>query len=105
MLALVHAKVDLLDRVLCEQKRRFDDLIGIAEEREDGAVVARVRRIVDERHAGNGAHDVCEFFNEVQPAAFADIRNAFHDLCHNTISFRQIIQMNTLDQEELLTEL
>jgi hypothetical protein len=53
VLTLVFRQVDIPDGDFGRLERRLDNALGAARERKDRAVVARVRRMVEQSHAGD----------------------------------------------------
>jgi hypothetical protein len=72
--ALVHAHVDPLDRFASRGEERIRELLRLADEREDGAIVIGVR--VDVQQACPGAAErVCNGVDGLPSPPLADVRD------------------------------
>ncbi len=81
MLACVGAQVDGRERARVQREDRRLDRIGVARHREDGPVVGRIRRMVEQADARYRADGGGDRLDHLGPAPLADIRNALND-CH-----------------------
>ena len=78
MLALVGAQVDIGDRALEERHDGALDPGGVADQREDGPVVRRVRRVIEETHARHPPDGAGHRGDHVRAASLADVGNALN---------------------------
>ena len=75
----VRVHVDLVDRRGHEPLERLADGVVLAGEREDGPVVARVARPVEQVDARDGRDRVGETVDDVEPTTLGDVRDGFDE--------------------------
>src|SRR5262249_39686236 len=82
VLALVLAQVDRVARLRDRAERRLGNLDRGADERDDGAVVARVEALVDDADAADGADRVEGPLHDLRAASFAEVGAALDEPGH-----------------------
>ena len=82
VLALVRAHVDLAERRRDEGVGGGGHRVGVAGEREHGAVVIDVARLIEKADPGDAADGLRQSIDHVAAAAFADVRHALHQPRH-----------------------
>ncbi len=79
VLAAVRPEVDVGDGPFDERQDGSLDAVGVAGEGEDGTVVRRVRGMVEQADAFDAPHGVGHGRDDLGPASFAHVGNAFDE--------------------------
>ena len=86
MLAFVLGQVDEIHCLAGQVDGALGHGGGLAQEGDDGAVMAGVGGIVQQGYAGGVAHHIHNCFDHFGAAAFADIGDAFQNFSHGDCS-------------------
>ena len=77
--SLVGSQVDPRDGNLVEAQNSLHERVGVADNREDRAVVGRICRMVEERRAVDELHGVHKGMKNILVPPLADVRNRLED--------------------------
>jgi len=82
MLALMLVQIYQASGYLCRAHSSLDYVVCSRNKSHNGPVMIRVRLAVQQHRPGNGLDGANDLIQDVHPASFAEIGNAFYDCFH-----------------------